>query len=457
MIDHSEKKQLSSESFKTFYPYLADGITIVFLVVAAGAVSYLGSQLIGENVLNKEQFGDTWFDSDVSAYFIWLTNRFSGLHVRTYKHPLFSLILCLPVYGLNALGIELIVAMRLYMAVIAGLWLGALYLLLRLLGCRRFDAILFSAMGATSAAAMFWFVVPESYPFGSLSLIVAAILTLLAQSRILPLWSYIATNIFTLSITITNWMAGILTTILANSKQKSIQLFSWTLGIVIVLSGVQKLIFPKATFPPFIPPGKEASYLFSAESGGVFRILQSSISHTIVMPQIQVLPHPRTGAPIMLTQFSLPGSGSLWGAIAVGLWVALLALGIWALFSLKIHQKIRCFLGVLLLGQLSLHLVYTGRETFLYSLHFAPLLIGVAALSTLTRSRLWSLGLASLLLICMTINNGLQFNKARAFYQDHSSPNLLRSSLFEKVQKSSPAGIQEFSSQLPISIISPSL
>lgn len=411
----------SSALLQTIRPYLADVMAIVVLIVVAGVASYFGSLLIGENVLDKKQFGDTWFDSDVSAYFIWLNNRFSELHVRTYKHPLFSLIFCLPVYGLNALGIELMVAMRLYMAVIAGLWLGAFYLLLRLLGCRRFDAILFSAIGATSAAAMFWFVVPESYPFGSLSLILAAILTLLAQSRILPLWSYIATNIFTLSITITNWMAGIFTTILENSKQKSSQILIRTLGIVIVLSGVQKLIFPKATFPPFIPPGKEASYLFSAESGGVFRILQSSIAHTIVMPQIQVLPHPRTGAPIMLTQFSFPGSGSLWGAIAVGLWMALLALGIWALLSLKIHQKFRLFLGLLLLGQLLLHLVYTGRETFLYSLHFAPLFIVLAALSTLTRSRLWSLGLASILLVCIIMNNGIQFNHAREFYQGHES------------------------------------
>jgi hypothetical protein len=138
------------------------------------------------------------------------------------------------------------------------------------------------------------------------------------------------------------------------------------------------------------------------------------------MPKIKVLPHPRNGDPIMLTQFSLPGSGSLWGAIAVGLWLALLALGILALFSLKIHRKFRFFLGLLLWGQLSLPLVYTGRETFLYSLHFALLFIAIAALSTLTRSRLWSLGLASLLLVCIVINNILQFSQARAFYQGHS-------------------------------------
>lgn len=413
-----------SQFSQAIHRHLADTIAIVILVVVAGVASYLGAQLIGENVLDKSKFGDTWFDSDVSAYFSWLESRLSHLHVRTYKHPLFSLILCLPVYALNSLGINLIVATRIYMGLVAGLWLGAFYILLRLLGCRRFDAILFSSIGATSAAAMFWCIVPESYPFGSLSLILAAILTLLAQSRTLPLWSYIATNIFTLSITITNWMAGILATILAQSKKQSWQIFRWTLGIVIVLAGVQKLIFPTAAFPPFIPKRGEVSYLFSSESGGIFKILQSLFAHTLVMPKIQILPHPRTGAPMMLTQFSLPGSGSIWGAIAVGLWLALLALGIWALFSLKIHLKFRLFLGLLLLGQLSLHLVYTGRETFLYSLHFAPLFITLAALSTLTRSRLWSLGIATLLLVCLVINNSWQFNQARAFYHPQSSSHL---------------------------------
>lgn len=411
--------EFSPAFWKIIRPYLADAIVLFVLVIAAGIASYSGANLIGANVLDMKHFGDTWFDSDVAAYFEGLKNRLSLLHVRTYKHPLFSLILCLPVYGLKALGIDFIVATRLYIATIAGVWLGALYVLLRLLECRRFDAILFGLLGTTSAAAMFWFVVPESYPFGSLSFVLAAILTVLAQSQTLPFWSYVAVNLLTISITITNWMAGILTAAIGNSRQKALKIWGLTLSIVVILSGFQKLIFPKSAFPPFIPKSREASYLFSSESGGIFNILKSFLAHTVVMPQIQILPHPRTGEPIMLTQFSLPGSGSLWGAVAVGLWLALLGLGLWALFTLKVHRPFRFFLGILLLGQLLLHLVYTGRETFLYSLHFLPLFIALAALSTLNpRSRLWSVGLAGLLFVCLVLNNTQQFDLARAFYQN---------------------------------------
>lgn len=410
-----------SRFLKTLRPYLADIIAIAVSIVAAAVATYIGATLIGDKVLDLKLFPDTWFDSDVAAYFAWLENRTHYLHVRTYKHPLFSLILCLPVYALNQLGLDLIVATRCYMALISGLWLGALYLLLRLLGCRRFDALLFGSLGATSAAAMFWFIVPESYPFGSLSFIVAAILTVLAQGRSLPFWAYVATNLFTLSITVTNWMAGILATILVHSKKQALRIFGWSLGILIGLAAIQKLIFPTAAFPPFIPKRGELSYLFSSESGGSFRIIQSLFAHTLVMPKIQIIPHPRTGDLMMVTQFSSPGSGSVWGAIAVGVWLALLALGIWAFFRLKIHIKFRIFLGLLLLAQLSLHLVYTGRETFLYSLHFVPFFIVLAALSTLTRARLWCLGLASVLLVCLVLNNSLQFNQARSFYHRQSS------------------------------------
>ncbi|MBE9041939.1 hypothetical protein IQ235_14240 [Oscillatoriales cyanobacterium LEGE 11467] len=421
-----------SSSQSHVHQYFPDIVILFILCLGAGIATYLGARALGDNVLELKNFGDTWFDSDAAAYFQWLENRSSHLHVRTYKHPLFSLILCLPVYGLKVLGLQLIVATRLYQAAIASLWIGALYVLIRLLGCRRLDAMLLTLLGSTSAAAMFWFVVPESYPFGSLSLILAAILTVLAQSRKRPLWSYIVTNILTLSVTITNWMAGIFAAILGNLpkiKNKNNQLiFGLTLAIVTVLAGVQKLIFPKAVFPPFVIRPREAAYLFSDESGSIFNIIQSLIAHTIVMPDIQIRPHPNGasdagGGLMMVTQFSLPGSGSLWGAVAVGLWVALFGLGLWALFSLKTHLKFRIFLGLLLSGQFVLHLVYTGRETFLYSLHFLPLFIILVALSTLTRARLWSLGLISLLLVCIAINNTQQFDRAREFYHIHSSSN----------------------------------
>jgi len=52
------------------------------------------------------------------------------------------------------------------------------------------------------------------------------------------------------------------------------------------------------------------------------------------------------------------------------------------LFSTRKHLRLRVVLGLTILGQLALHTVY-GNETFLYTLNFLPLLVVLAALSTL--------------------------------------------------------------------------
>jgi hypothetical protein len=85
---------------------------------------------------------------------------------------------------------------------------------------------------------------------------------------------------------------------------------------------------------------------------------------------------------------------------------------------LKQHPKFRLVLGLTLLGQLGLHILY-GNETFLYALHFAPLLILLAALSTLTRARLLGLLLAVMLLLTAGIDNSEQFQQATKYFLKH--------------------------------------
>jgi hypothetical protein len=123
--------------------------------------------------------------------------------------------------------------------------------------------------------------------------------------------------------------------------------------------------------------------------------------------------------PILVTQTSTPGSGSIWGLVAVGLWTALLGLGLWGFFATKKYFKLRLVLGLFLLGQLFLHILY-GSETFLYALHFIPLLITLATFSLLTPARLVALGLAGALIVCAGINNGLQFKQATDFLQNRA-------------------------------------
>ena len=397
-------------------------ILIIFLLAFVGGLaSYLGSRLIDPVIFDIQQTDNVWFEADISRVFANMTDLESD-HYRTKVHPLFSLIAFPPVYGLEKVfGIDSLMAVSIVIAAVASLWISALFIILRLIGCRRFDATLFTLLGATSAAAVFWFIVPETYSFGSLSMLLALGFVVLTQERQFSSLWFVAVSALTLSMTLTNWMVGILVTIVNHHWKQSLQITVNAFCLVTLLWGLQKYIFHSAVF--FIGDLEEKAYTDVIKTfGSYLEVVKSFVSHTMIMPALEVIDKfNRPDWPIMLTQSSSPGSGSFWGAVSVGLWTALLGLGLWALFAIKPHPKLRLVLGLTLLGQLLLHLVY-GDETFLYSLHFVPLLVVLAALITLTRARPLGLILAGGLVISAGINNGLQLNHVTEFFLNHGTP-----------------------------------
>jgi hypothetical protein len=400
------------------YQYWRDILLIVIIVAVAGFASYQGAQLISPIIFDENTITVKWFTADTMRVFANMTDRWSD-HSRIKVHPLFSLIAFPPVYVLQtALGVEPITAVRMVMAAVASLWFAALFVLLRLMSCRQFDAALFSVLAATSAAAVFWFIVPETYPFGSLSILLALGFVATTQYRKFSSLWYVAISALTLSFTVTNWMAGILATAVNHPWKRSLQITVNAFCLVVLLWGLQKRLFPSVEF--FLGDREERKYILLPDSGGPLHIIKSFVAHTMVMPAIRIVDRPGNWHGI-LTQLSLPGSASIWGTAAVVLWTTLLGLGLWALFSVKKQLKLRVVLGLTLLGQLALHVVY-GDETFLYALHFAPLLIVLAALGTLTKARLLVLVLAGTLALSAGVNNSLQLNQAIDFLHSHTPP-----------------------------------
>ena len=395
----------------------------LFLMGLAGLAAYVGARLIGPQILELNPYGDTWFDSDLAIYHGTLVDhRNLKLHDRTYKHPLLSLAFCLPVYSLRAFHVEALLAVRLMMAGIAALWQVSLFGFLRLMGCRLPEAILLALLGCVSAAGMFWLPVLETYPLGSVGLIWALgwVAFVEHQSKVCsqtwrPAWGWgVALSFVTLSITVTNWLVGCVAVGLTYSRKRAVQISSLAAVAVLFFAGVQHAIFGSAL--PLMMTRKELTYVASPESGSPVNILAAFVCHTMVMPAIQVIAHPRTGLPLMSVQLSAPGTGSAVGSLAVGLWLALIGLGLWQLFTLKSHFRLRLMLGTSLVSLLGLHMVYTGRETFLYSLHFLPFWIGLVALGAPTIKRSLFIALVLALLISAGFNNAVQFNQAIAFY-----------------------------------------
>ena len=395
--------------------YWQDILIIVVLAIATALALNYATGLINPVLYSQNNI---WFGADIKRVFDNMSD-FGSNHQRTKVHPIFSLIAFPPVYLLKLAGLETIASVRATILAVAGLWIISLYILLRLIGIRRFDSVLFSILGATSAAVIFWFTVPETYSFGSLSIVLALCFAAIVEHRQVSQFWYVIVSALTLSFTTTNWLIGIIVTAVNHPWKRALQITVNAFSLIVLLWSVQKVIFKSAEF--FLGDRTERQYVLLSSSGGPLQVLKSVIAHTMVMPALNMVinKYKSPDWPILVTQTSAPGSGSIWGLVAVGLWTALLGLGLWGFFATKKHFKLRLILGTFLLAQLFLHILY-GSETFLYALHFIPLLILLAAFSLLTPARLVALGLAGALIVCAGINNGLQFKQATDFLQNRA-------------------------------------
>jgi len=398
-----------------------DIVIVLVLAVGAAFAAFQGAQLVDPVIVNDRAW-DVWFNSDVPRVFSEMVVR-SASHWRINAHPLFPLVafplVCILRVGLH---LESILAVRIVIAGVAPLWIGTLFLILRLMGCRRLDATLFSILASVSASAMFWFAIPETFAFGSLTILLAILVVGISERRRLSQLWYALASALTLSFTVTNWMAGIFAAFVDHRWKRALQITAMGLFVVVGLWGVEELVFPDIPTIPFATTDLkwERKYVFRKGSGGPLVSVRSFVFHSMVVPAIEVTPNdPRIY--LMVTQHSSPGTASTWGTIAVGLWAALLGLGLWGILSLREHRHLRLVLGLTLAGQLVLHAVY-GQETFLYSLHFAPLLVLLAAFGTQTRARLAALILAGALILSAGLNNGMQFDQVRQFLHSRSSP-----------------------------------
>jgi hypothetical protein len=388
-------------------------IGILFGLTAVAAIlSYQASRLIAFDVW------DVWFESSFPRVYETMI-LVNGDHSRDQVHPLFSLLAYTPTwFARKCLGLAPIVAARLVLSVTAAIWISLIYILLRLLGCSSLDSGLLSGLALSSAGAMFWLPTPETYPFGSCSLLLALLLV-----KVVPpasFWGYVAVNVVSMSVTITNWMLGIFATIGTHKWKQSVQIIGMSFLVVLLLSGLQKLLFPPAKFL-FQQSGNEMKYLLMPEAGGPVKRTIALVFHSMVMPQITMVKNQDSllqngtasinlGAK-MTVQFSQLGSGTKWAVPAVVMWVGLLSAGFWALITMPAHPRFRLVLGLLLGGQWLLHLVY-GEETFLYAIHVIPLLIVMVGMATLTPARRAVLALTAILFLCGTINNSIQFKRA---------------------------------------------
>jgi len=393
----------------------ADAALLGLLAAAAGAAAWYGSCGIDEPLIRRLP-GDVWFEADCRRVFDNLA-YFRSVQGRTTTHPLLTLWLQPPVALVQWLGLVPILAVRALRVLTAAGCAAALYVLLRAIGCRRLDSVALCVLAGVSSAAIFWFVVPETYPLGLLSILVALNIAAFTAARRSLAWDLLA-QIATFSFTITNWMAGLLVTFARWPWRRALAITGLALCLVQILVVLQNQIYPSAAL--WLDPLPERIYVLHPAAGGPARVLPSFIFHSMVMPRIDTTDRAHWVGPMLTVQESWPGSAGPWGIAAVVAWTALLSLGLYGLATLRGQGRLRAVLGLTLAGQLVLHLLY-GLETFTYACHFGPLLVVVAALATLTRARRVALGLILALIVCAGINNLAQFKEARTWVEQRAA------------------------------------
>jgi hypothetical protein len=400
-----------------------DAAIVLVLLIGGFAGSLLAQGQIDRRIYTRAAGEEVYFNADVPRVYENMTDRSSD-HFRTKVHPLFLIVSYPPVVALNKLlHIELARAVQLTIACVAGLWLALFYCVLRVSGARMVDAIVFTLLLCSSGATIAWLAVPETYLFGSISLLVPLLLVAVSYHRKVGWKTFVAASAFSFSMTVTNWMAGIVAAFVSLPRRRAIRVTIYAFYAVVTVWGVQQAIFKDTPF--FLDPSVERHVMLRPEWGGPANNLRSMLTHAMVLPEVGSMRLPgnpgavdRGDYDILTLQLSAPGSATAFGKPAVGLWIALLVVGAIGLIVAQPQGRFRLLLGALVVGQLTLHTIY-GEEAFLYALHYVPLLVLMAAWGARTRARPIVLGIACLLIGLAAYNNVRQFQFLSAAVAAH--------------------------------------
>jgi hypothetical protein len=327
-------------------------------------------------------------------------------HHSTSHHPLFSLIIFPPVLVLRTIfNLSIENAMGLVLAASSAVWIAMANFTLRMLGLSRIDAFVFSALMAVSAAAVFWFPVPETFGFGAISIMfVIAVCAFSERQGGAPTWLYLLAGVAAMSVTTTNWLVALAMLFVFLGWREAIARAVEIVILVLAAFAVQHTIFPESDSFLNIFRGSEVDYLFNEESLGIVPKLFVFFFHSVVMPHID-----RAYGYRLTVQAAWPGAGGPLAMAGTLAWMVLLALGCWSAVQLIRQRGVEGSktITVLLLaiaGQLLVSILF-GIETFLYSPHFAPLLVLLTALGALTPARRLVVPLALGLTVVAGVNN----------------------------------------------------
>jgi len=221
------------------------GFSAIFAILA-GSLSFYLFGLIPRELYTSAGY-DVWFEADLPRVHDTMISRW-GLP-RASLHPLFPILTYAPTTFLIKAGLEPLMAIRVIISLVSGLWGALCFLLLRSMDCQRFDAGLFSLVALSSASAVFFFAIPETFIVGSITILFALIWAASDErGQSSPIVEAVI-SAMTLGSSVTNWMFGLLLAVVRRPFfGQAIQVSVNALAICVLAWTVQKFIFPLAEF-----------------------------------------------------------------------------------------------------------------------------------------------------------------------------------------------------------------
>jgi hypothetical protein len=358
---------------------------------------------------------DLWFEGDSPRIIAANLDRWSTMHYRTSVHPLFSLFVSLPLNLIAKSGLDSRQIESVFVGGSAFLFAFVFYAAARSLGLQRIGALATTALMLSTSAAMFWLGVPETYALGGVTMLIPLIWLASPRGKYDGVTAPIQSAL-SLSMTVTNWMAGLTAAVLGLGVRRALQASIAAFVAVVVLSLMQQALFPHAG--RFFDFTEEARYT-SAFAARVARRAAGLLGQPLLAPDPLAVATPPNGAIILrfdgLSLFT-GRSPAVWATL-IG-WAGLFALAIEAIVSKALPARLGAFLGVVIAGQLLLHLLY-GEGFFLYALHFTPLLALAAGSACLGARKILAYALIAVTTGASAVHNLGELDRATALFNSY--------------------------------------
>jgi len=383
-------------------------LVLAVCVIAAAWALFLFNQFEFQRLCRGFDF---WFDSDPARTVANITSRWVIFHERSVLHPLYSLLIAGPFGALEDLfGLSTSTVTALYVGLQSACFAGAAYIAMRAFGLPRLDALLGVVLLYSTSAAIYWIGFPEWLAFGAATML-ACVIWIAGPAATRTHATGVAQNFISGCISATTWTLGFVASLISDfPKLRWRQAFVHTrdaIALMATLTVIQYFFFPTAG--GFLNIWREAGYfLMPSEQGTFLNYIVEFFAHTLAAPEARITTANPADAPswgILLMTSQLQGALLTPLTLAMfALWLVLGGLGVRAALKGGVTRPVFVFVVGALLYYFALHAVL-GGEVFLFSLHFAPLMVFIALWATRSNLKWLARGLCVALIAVSFAHN----------------------------------------------------